>query len=180
MECVENKIFYHVHQIYPATNPWAKGETYFFGENKNYFMSFYDKVVYTKNTAIKDVLNDYLLFARETIFEEVRQKHFPQMPSRQRCMWLIPDSSNITERIKYWIEQKSVNKNNCQILKLNCSGKMHLANQKLLERVVGQFDVYRANAFKYWSGCDTAENSLDIECIFEGFVTVLDIIPFPN
>lgn len=180
MEYTQNKVFYHIHQILPGTRPWRKGETYFFGDAKNYFIRFYDNAYYNDEVPLEAILKDYLLFARETIFEEVRQKHFPQMPSRQRCIWLIPDSTNAEERLKYWIKQKSANKETFQILKLSCSGKMHLANQKHLDLVVGKFDIYRANAFRYWSGCNVTDNSVDVECTFEGFINVLDVIPFPH
>lgn len=164
----------------PAFTPWPINSIHFFGEDKNFFIKFYDDAVYPQEASVETVLSDYVLFARETIFEEIREKHFPHMPSRQRCVWLIPDSENLDKRLKFWLKEKKAFPNNCQILKLSCSGKVHYANQQYLSTFIGTFNKFRGNAFMYWSGCDVNEQSIDIECILEGFVRVEDIIPFPH
>jgi len=43
--------------------------------------------------AIRDLkkgMNYFLILIREMIFEEVRQDFFPDLPSRHRCLWLVP------------------------------------------------------------------------------------------
>ncbi len=46
-----------------------------------------------------DALRGSLLLIRELIFEEVRIKAFPQHPSRQRCIWLLPENC---DALAYW------------------------------------------------------------------------------
>lgn len=50
-------------------------------------------------TYLEDRLNHYLKFKRETVFEEVRKEFFPEKPSRQRCIWVIPPEE---KALKYW------------------------------------------------------------------------------
>ena len=162
------------------------GETIFIGDNKNPFWGYYDSFEYPQLTSTappiemanyyKSCLGDYIMFARETIFEEVRLKHFPQLPSRKRCLWLITPSNNQENIFGKWIAELAKNKEPLQILKLKCSGKIHYANSSYLDTFVGGFNKFREMAFKYWSGFNSEPTSPETECLFEGFVTVEEIV----
>ncbi|WP_337487858.1 DUF2441 domain-containing protein [Phascolarctobacterium faecium] len=173
MEYIQDQNFYHIQKL-NSTTPWLLNQTFFFGESKNKFFGFYDTFQY--QDPLPNVLSDYIQYAREMIFEEIRQKHFPHLPSRQRCLWLIPIKNDNTQALDYWKTILLQDNTPHQILLLNCSGKIHYANQSFLDLHVGNFNYFREKAFKYWSGLNVDTVSSDIECLFEGFVTVERIL----
>lgn len=186
MEYIQDKEFYHVQVAKPKTRPWILGETIFIGDTKNPFFGYYDYFEYPhisptaspieRENYYKSCLGDYVMFARETIFEEVRLTHFPQLPSRERCLWLITPSDNQNSIFEKWIAELAKNNEPLQILKLKCSGKIHYANSSYLNTFVGGFNKFRELSFKYWSGFDSEPTSPETECLFEGFVTIEQII----
>ena len=125
-------------------------------------------LVYTR-----DILNHYTKFARETVYEEVRKQNFPELPSRQRCLWAIPDDVNTADYIRFWWPQ--LNLNNRRILKLELSGKLHRANQEFLLSVSNPLNFMRQYAYRYWIG-EQGTNINEVECLFEGVAKVIDII----
>lgn len=185
MEYIQDQKFYHIQILRPDLRQWNIGETIFIGDTKNPFLGYYDTCQFYESDNISDpdkiilltnVLGEYIQFVRETVFEEVRQKHFPQLPSRQRCLWLIPDTQKFPEALNFWLNKLITQDQQYRILRLNCSGKLHYANQNFLSRHTGNFNLFREKAFKYWSGFDTDKDRADIECLFEGFVTVESIL----
>ncbi|MEN6316866.1 MAG: DUF2441 domain-containing protein [Clostridiaceae bacterium] len=118
---------------------------------------------------VAETLNYYLRFTREVIFEEVRKDFFPDRPSRYRGLWVIPDD---TDCLRYW--WNTLGKNGA-ILKLKITGKLHRANQQYLMINTNRLDFIRQEAFKYWAGT-TGINRVEEECLFEGFIEVIDII----
>lgn len=112
-------------------------------------------------------IGEYLLYVRESLFEEVRRDFFPNYPSRYRCIWVIPDNN---EAIKYWWNTLGEQGN---IYKVLVSGKIHKANQQYLNLSSESFDFIRGEAFKYWSGI-TGLNTIEDECLFEGFIEFKD------
>jgi hypothetical protein len=51
-----------------------------------------------------DLATHLVGFLRELIWEDVRRREFPHVPSRQRCMWLIPS----LEGVEYWRKRMDV------------------------------------------------------------------------
>lgn len=172
-KCVHEEVFFHIQRLDSLCVPWKIGDTIFIGDIKNQFFGMYDTFPITEMDTIENILNEYVIFARETLFEEVRQNYFPELPSRQKCIWLIPPNN---EQITFWLNALKCPDGKYQILKLECSGKVFFANEKYLKNTLGNFNLIRGNAFNYWSGHDADETYLGIECLFNGFVNVVDIL----
>ena len=84
---------------------------------------------------LTNVLQDYILLVREWIFEEVRMEFFPNLPSRQRCLWVIPENET---SIQYWWNAMNKGRNEnkfWRILKLELTGKIYRTNQQYLLRL---------------------------------------------
>jgi hypothetical protein len=103
-------------------------------------------------------------FIRETIFEEVRLKFFPHLPSRQRCIWVIPDGQSLT----FWKQYITG-----RIFQLKINGKAYRASDKHLGNDSMSINQYRRNAFNYWAGLGVRGDP-DEEILFEGFVEVIE------
>lgn len=175
MEQVTNKIFYHIQKINPNITPsLQKGLTYTAGKEKNPFISIYDNIDLSK---FPNPLDECMLYIRENLFEEVRQQYFPQLPSRQKSIWLIPHNEN---SLSFWKEALQVNKLNIpyQVLELVCSGNIFYGNEKYLKTSPNfTFNNYRQYAFNYWNASDTnLKENIAIECIFSGYFTVKEVI----
>ena len=116
-----------------------------------------------------DSLGNALKICREISFESIRKDFYPKLPSRQKCIWLIPNNG---ESLEFW---KNVIKNKQRrIFKVAVEGNIHRAAQEWL--VGGTFSVNRWNemAHNYWKG----ENSGTIqdEVLFCGKIKILDEI----
>ena len=114
-------------------------------------------------------LDHYLMFVRESVFEEVRESSFPHLPSRHRCIWLIPNNLNA---LKYW---RSLLGGKQQVYQVRVTGKIHKASQEYLSLGTYSLNQLRQRAFRYWSGARNADAEQD-EILCEGFVKVVDAI----
>lgn len=167
MSIVEDKIYYHIHR---GSSPfWVTGGKFFFGRSPNIFFSHFD-TMQPDNQA--KLYQENLLLIRELIFEEVRNAMFPQLPSRQRCIWLIPDNP---AAVKYWWSTMAGPK---KIFQLSVSGKYHVANQSFLKIDSGPYNLnaWKERAFRYWAGIKGAD-AIEDEVLFEGFVNTLEEVP---
>ena len=115
-------------------------------------------------------LAHYLKLVREFVFEEVRTNSFPTLPSRYRCIWLIPKK---IESVKYWWER--LGGENKRILEVQVTGKLHRASERYLDPNTFSLNQWKELAFKYWAGAREVEEVED-EILFEGFVKVLNAI----
>lgn len=107
----------------------------------------------------------------ELIWEEIRRKEFPHLPSRQRCIWLIPDMSGV----KYWASRLGVTYGTHQVLRVRCQGRMHIASEQYLLGDSVPLEEAISKARQYWLGVIPAQNTEEI--IFEGRFTVHEVIP---
>ena len=112
---------------------------------------------------LQDAFKDYFMLVRELIYEEVRLKHFPNCPSRMRCIWVIPKDK---KALVYW---NNIKKGRIFILRL--TGKILRTNEKFLIKDTYNLKEYRERAFMYWAGIK-GESEKD-EILFEGHVTVI-------
>lgn len=142
-------------------------------EKDAYLAKFYHFKPEETVKELTKVLNEYILLVREWIFEEVRMEFFPNLPSRQRCLWVIPEDNN---SIQYWWNTMKKSETSCRILKLELTGKIYRTNQQYLQGTTNSLDILRMNAFKYWAGA-SGNSSAEDEYLFEGFVKVLDVVP---
>jgi len=173
---VENGVYFHIQTPAPyKPAKWEIDQVHFIGNRKNPFVEFYDSngFVIREETVenYRGVLDEYLKLTREWIFEEVRKEFFPNLPSRHRCIWVIPDNK---DAIQYW--WKTMGEKG-QILKLELTGKIYRTNQQYLKRITAPLDQIRMNAFRYWAGA-SGDNPAEDEYLFEGFAKVLDIYDY--
>lgn len=159
---------------YYGINQIAGGMIQYINNNQKppFLASFYHFDANQTVKELNDALCTYLRLVREFIFEEVRKEFFPNLPSREKCMWVIP---NNIQALKYWWDTLG---RNGQIVKLELAGKIHQANQQYLELNTNSLDYLRMQAFKYWSAT-SGTNPIEEECLFEGFATAIDIVD-PN
>ena len=107
--------------------------------------------------------NRYYIIVRELIYEEVRLKHFPNCPSRMRCIWVIPKDK---EALIYWNKIKKG-----RIFVLRLTGKILRTNERYLIKDTLSLKQYREQAFMYWAGIK-GQSEKD-EILFEGYVKVI-------
>ncbi|KKN12780.1 hypothetical protein LCGC14_1012980 [marine sediment metagenome] len=114
---------------------------------------------------LNNFAQDNLKIHRENIFEEIRLKFFPNLPSRKRGIWLIPFNK---ESLKYWLGRIPKGK----IFHIRATGKVHNSSENflLIDHYIS-LNFIRQVAFSYWAGVNT--ESLNDEIIFEGFIEVI-------
>ena len=106
----------------------------------------------------------------ELIWEDIRKNEFPHLPSRQRCIWLIPD----VEGVRYWVSRLGVAPETYQVLRVRCQGRMHVASEKYLLGDSVSLEEAVSVARQYWLGVIPEPNTKEI--IFEGRVTVHEVL----
>lgn len=191
LSTVKNEIFYHVSR----GGNWQENALYFIGDKENYY---YQKLmnqnfppitkednpfipsslegaanfdnVNQRLSSLEAQIRFYQVWIREKLLEQVRKEHFPDRPSRFRAMWVIP---NQKESMTYWLPKMKAP--DAKIMKVELSGNLHRAPQKLLAVQTSSAAVKEKNAYAYWLG-NFGENTLDDECIFQGFMRVVEII----
>lgn len=112
-----------------------------------------------------DAFTEYLNWIRETVFEEVRREYFPQLPSRHRCLWLIPLSKKAVDHWWERLDKKG------RLLEVRATGKIFRANEGYLKATSAPLDRIRGDAFRYWAGGSGKQPHAD-ELLFEGFLNV--------
>ena len=107
---------------------------------------------------------------RELVFEHIRQKRFPNYPSRHNCLFAIPNDKDSLEywKKRYMGEFEGIIVN---IYLLSLTGKIHRANTKYLNNDIVDLREYENNAINYWSGNDIGISPLD-EILFEGEILI--------
>ena len=190
---VENKIMYHISR----DNNWNIGDVLVAGEKDNQFWSIckdYSKTVrvngkemtifqmidivpnfeITQNNItflyqnLKDIAKETAFYIREQVFEDIRQKHYPELPSRQKCLWVCE-----TDQLSYWKTMKE----SCQrsLLKLELNGELFCGDDHWLTADTFSSVVYTERAQHYWRG----EMSISPrkEFLFYGKAIVKEITP---
>ncbi|WP_196603451.1 DUF2441 domain-containing protein [Pectinatus haikarae] len=173
MEHIQDKIFYHIRVVTTKEIPFSLSKTYTFGKKLNNYYSFYESM---SNQTIPQLANEYIRYAQEMIFEEMRQKDFPSLPSRKTCLWLIPNSENLSQALVFWFKQMyNPTMSSLKILKFSCTGNIHYANQKYLTLNINDVKLLREDAVKYWQGDNASCDNIDTEVLFEGTAKVIEI-----
>lgn len=130
----------------------------------------FDFYHYDPKLTIKELLDSlyyYVRLVRELIFEEVRIEKFPEYPSRQKGIWVIP---NNPESLKYWRTQLQ---GEAKVFKVQLTGIIHQASDEYLRPTTNSLSYWREMAMRYWSGVPGKHNHEE-ECLFEGYVEVLN------
>ena len=114
-----------------------------------------------------EALRDSLIYIREEVFEEVRQSSFVELPSRKRCIWLIPDEP---DTMAYW--WRTIGNPQSKIFRVTATGKVHRVAQNYLQLQTCSLNTLKERAFRYWAGFGNQAAGPEDELLFEGFIKV--------
>lgn len=114
-----------------------------------------------------EMATHFVTYIRELIWEDVRKKEFPHLPSRQRCIWLIPN----IEGVRYWVRRLE---SEDQVVRVKTQGRLHKASESFLLGDSEPMNLTIQKARQYWLG--VVEQVGTEEIIFEGRITVEEII----
>ncbi len=115
-----------------------------------------------------DLAKHLVAYVRELVWEDLRKKEFPHLPSRQRCICLIPTLAGV----KYWIKRMELS-GEYQVLRVQ--GRIHKASESFLLGDSEPMEETIRKARQYWLGVVEAPNTEEI--IFEGRVRVAEVVP---
>ena len=141
---IDNKEYYHVHrqQNNPHSSRWNVGSTISFGDEENLFNTLFNSLfaepriisivdafsfrVQDCLEQAKNVVQEYALYVREEIFEEVRKNKFPNRPSRKTGIWVCEEN-----QVNGWLHAIGNEfQNNDRVFKVLLSGEIHKADEK--------------------------------------------------
>lgn len=120
-----------------------------------------------------DSLGNALRINRELIFESIRKEYYPELPSRHKCIWLMPYND---KSLEFW--KKVIQGNQHRVFKVNTEGKIHRSSQKPLIGGTFSIKIWNMQAHEYWNGKDFG--NYDDEILFEGKMKIIEEITVPN
>ena len=170
MITVENETFYTLSRFANLN----VGQTYTAGKEPNPFFKEFEAFAFPEPILLNDapnLVNEFSLYVRERLFEDIRLQEFPDLPSRMSCLWLMSEEQ-IETKTKYWSHEIPDSK---ALYKLSCTGKIHVADDSLLIHPLGgYFGAVRDNARHYWNGIVTNPAPEHQELLFAGSFNVLE------
>ena len=94
---------------------------------------------------IGELSKEFSFYVREQVFEEYRQINHPQLPSRQKCLWITD-----ADQILYWqtMEQNKLR----SLLTLELDGELFCADERWLVADTFSNVEYWKRAKHYWGG----------------------------
>ena len=116
-----------------------------------------------------DSLRNSITTCRELIFESIRKEFYPELPSRQKCIWLIQDNK---ESLEFW--KKTIRSEHQKIFRVSIEGNIHRASHKWLIRGTYSLNKWYELAHNYWKGKDSGE--IDDEILYEGKIKIIEEI----
>ncbi len=95
---------------------------------------------------------------KELVFEGVRQEHFPTLPSRRRCIFLLPleDHNSAIKRFGFSTERSTAVE-----ISVDNAEDLFLADASLLNCNLLKHDELKKEAQRYWSGHQSGEPLLE-------------------
>lgn len=118
----------------------------------------------------KNVIDNYDFTLRELALENVRNESFKKYPSRFNCLYVCRS----LEEGLVWFSYISHGKENCQFVKLKCTGNIFTGDSRINAKRNYSYKTILENAKKYWCGNTTANPRL--ETLFIGEAEVVEII----
>jgi hypothetical protein len=111
-----------------------------------------------------ECLDHSMNIIRELAFEAIRKEFYPELPSRQRCIWLTP---NDELSLQFW-----KNKVSGKIFRVETEGVIHRAPEKWM--IMGTIPLNEINslAHNYWKGNDAG--GFEDEILFEGKLKIVE------
>lgn len=116
-----------------------------------------------------DIANHFVMLSRELLWEAIRASDYPEAPSRQRALWLLPDLAAVRHwqaRLKHPAEKAT------QVVEVLATGVVHVCDAALLTGDSEALDDTYRKARDYWSGMIAAQGS-EPEILFRGELEVV-------
>lgn len=127
---------------------------------------YHFNLIYTLKETM-DSLGNSLRIIRELAFESIRKEFYPELPSRHKCIWLIPDNE---QSFSFW--KNTLPGKNQRIFKIAVDGKTHRAAQKWLIGGTFSLNETKSKAHSYWKGEDAG--NIEDEVLFTGRIRILE------
>ena len=104
----------------------------------------------------------------ELIFEQIRAEHYPSLPSRRRCIWVVENIAGA----RNW-EKTMAPKGPIQTVELLATGRIHRADDTWLHIDDDPNKQIREKAHKYWRGEISGRSKKEI--IFVGDIEIVEV-----
>ena len=117
-----------------------------------------------------DLVQHFVAYVRELIWEDVRKTEFPHLPSRQRCIWLIPSR----EGVSFWLNRLGLEGQEFQIARVRLQGRLHVGSDEHLLGDSEPMELTIKRARQYWLGINDSEATQEI--LFEGRLKIQEFI----
>ena len=117
---------------------------------------------------LKSCIKEYQLLVRELAYEEIRKQYFPNLPSRNNCIWLCRE-----EQLNYWLN--NFKKSDVDIYELMLAHEPFKTRDSLLPMPFESYSEMKCKAKKYWE-YNSDELFFDDEYLYEGKFKILSII----
>lgn len=115
---------------------------------------------------VNGILINYLCRDREYIMEMVRQKYYPNLPSRYNSIWLCDDKSK-----DFWNTRL---RNNKVLYNVSLSGNLFKSSDAFIPNYRLPLYVMEELSHNYWNPkFETEEQEMKAEYLFQGEVKVL-------
>lgn len=192
----EKDIFYHIHKNGIHDEEWKIGNVINIDQNDfirfslNYSIkqnipginneSYRDEVIRVQKLCdINEqsnllsnsiyIINEYQLLIRELAFEEIRQKEFNHLPSRQKCIWLCRK-----DQLKFWI--RNLESKDYTVFKIEIYGRTFKTRDFLIPSQNDSYNEMLEKARQYWQ-YNNDEDYEDDEYLYEGNFKIIDSVP---
>lgn len=117
---------------------------------------------------LKETAKETSICIREYAFEEVRKEYYPELPSRQKCLWV-----SRKDDVNYWKTQ--INIPNRFLLTLELTGDVFAGDSKWLDPKTFSSEEYKERALHYWREEKTSNPQM--EYLFSGVAHVKEVVP---
>ena len=111
------------------------------------------------------IISEYQMLIREIVYENVREKEFNYLPSRQRCIWLCKE-----EQLEFW--KRNIG-GTFKVFKVKIGGNAFKSNNDLIVKPSESYNKIEEMAKKYWSYNKKVENEKD-EYLYIGSLEILE------
>lgn len=182
-----NEIYYHIGENIDDT--WKIGSTLFVNSqtfNKRYdgffkyssiiwdnfkylsdenFYQYIKHMIYEITNSSNPIKENII---KECMFESIRIKKYPNLPSRLTSYWMCEDES-----LKFWYDVLIKKNAKKKIYKLKVEGNIHKTHHAYIMWPIKNIDNLIKNANDYWSGY--YEEKTQSEVLFnDGKITIID------
>lgn len=122
-----------------------------------------------RSREMNQIMSSYHHLLNEMIFEHVRLRRFPALPSRLKCIWLCDK-----KHVKKWLELFD-KRGEKKVYKVNAFGEVHKADRSWLPVDVTPGGEIIDMAFEYWQGnLNPLVKKRQIEYLFSGKLEIVE------